>query len=116
MEIALLSWSRDGNSYLDLIFLKTVYIVDNPYLSQLGDYGRDMITKPTYLVGIVGSIELGLSSIIFLVAEKIMLIACLSLIISSYFSTYDFKVPLPRSDFEKSLIRMVLYPDLITSM
>jgi hypothetical protein len=43
MEIALLSWSRDGNSYPDLIFLKTVYIVDNPYLSQLGDYGRDMI-------------------------------------------------------------------------
>jgi hypothetical protein len=75
-----------------------------------------MITKPTYLVGIVGGIKLGLSSIIFLVAEKIMLIAYLSLIISSYFSTYDFKVPLLRSDFEKSLIGMVLYLDLVTSM
>jgi len=75
-----------------------------------------MITKPTYLVGIVGGIELGLSSIIFLVAEKIMLLAYPSLIISSYFSTYDFKVPLPRSDFEKSLTRMVLYLDLVTSV
>jgi sulfite exporter TauE/SafE len=75
-----------------------------------------MITKPTYLVSIVGGIELSLSSIIFLVAEKIMLIACLSLIISSYFSTYDFKVPLLRSNFEKSLTRMVLYLDLVASM
>jgi hypothetical protein len=75
-----------------------------------------MITKPTYLVGIVGGIELGLSSIIFLVAEKIMLIACPSLIISSYFSICDFKVLLPRSDFEKSLIRVVLYPDLVASV
>jgi hypothetical protein len=91
-------------------------MVDDPCLSQPGDYGRDMITKPTYLVGIVGGIELGLSSIIFLVAEKIMLIACPSLIISSYFSTCDFKVPLPRSDFEKSLTRMVLCPDLVASV
>jgi hypothetical protein len=75
-----------------------------------------MITKPTYLVSIVGGIELGLSSIIFLVAEKIMLMACLSLIISSYFSTCDFKVLLPCSDFKKSLTRMVLYPDLIASV
>jgi hypothetical protein len=75
-----------------------------------------MITKPMYLVSIVGSIELGLSSIIFLVAEKIMLIAYPSLIISSYFSMCDFKVPLLCSDFEKSLIRIVLYPDLIASM
>jgi hypothetical protein len=75
-----------------------------------------MITKPTYLVGIVGGIELSLSSIIFLVAEKIMLMACLSLIISSYFSTCDFKVLLPCSDFEKSLTRIVLYPDFVASM
>jgi len=75
-----------------------------------------MITKPTYLVGIVGGIELGLSSIIFLVAEKIMLLAYPSLIISSYFSTCDFKVPLLRSDFKKSLIRMVLCPDLVASV
>ena len=75
-----------------------------------------MITKPIYLVGIVGGIELGLSSIIFLVAEKIMLIVYPSLIISSYFSTYDFKVLLLRSDFKKSLIRMVLYLDLVTSI
>jgi hypothetical protein len=75
-----------------------------------------MITKLTYLVGIVGGIKLGLSSIIFLVAEKIMLMAYPSLIISSYFSTCDFKVPLLRSDFEKSLIRIVLCSDLVASM
>jgi hypothetical protein len=75
-----------------------------------------MITKPIYLVGIVGGIKLGLSSIIFLVAEKIMLIAYLSLIISSYFLTCDFKVLLLHSDFEKSLIRMVLYLDLVANM
>jgi hypothetical protein len=91
-------------------------MVDDPCLSQPGDYGRDMITKPTYLVGIVGGIELSLSSIIFLVAEKIMLMACLSLIISSYFSTCNFKILLPCSNFEKSLIRMVLYPDLVASV
>jgi hypothetical protein len=68
-----------------------------------------------YLVCIVGGIELGLSSIIFLVAEKIMLVVCLSLIISSY-SMCDFKVLLPHSDFKKSLTRMVLCPDLVASI
>jgi hypothetical protein len=69
-----------------------------------------------YLVCIVGGIELGLSSIIFLVAEKIMLVVCLPLIISSYFSMCDFKVLLPHSGFKKSLTRMVLCPDLVASI
>ena len=73
MEIALLSRSRDGNSCLDLIFLETVYIVDDPYLSQLRDYGRDIVVEPMHLLSILSSIAFCLLDIVRLFTKEICL-------------------------------------------
>jgi len=53
-------------------------MVGNAYLSQLRNYGRDMVLEPVYLIGIVSSITLYLSDIVFLRAKEIIFSVCSS--------------------------------------
>jgi hypothetical protein len=91
-------------------------MIDNACFSQPRYDSRTMLIKSIYSIGFVGSIELSLSSITSLVTEKILLAGCLSLIASLHLSTCYLVVPLPRSNFEKSLTRMVFCPDLVAGV
>jgi hypothetical protein len=72
-----------------------------------------MVVEPVYLVSVLDSITFYLLDIVSLRLEKVILLRCLPLLILYYILTGYFKILLPLSDFKKSLVSMILYPDLI---
>jgi hypothetical protein len=89
-------------------------MIYNAYLSQLRNYSRDMVIEPVYSASVLSSIAFYLLDVISLYLEKVIFLRYLPLVILYYILTDYFKIPLPLSDFKKSLVSMILYPDLIT--
>lgn len=75
-----------------------------------------MVVKPMYSVRIVSSIALCLLDVVFLGAEKLMLLGRLPLGDCTLILTCHFEVFLPAVDLKESLTRTVLSPDLVTRM
>jgi hypothetical protein len=75
-----------------------------------------MVIESVYSVSVLGSIAFCLLDVISLCLEKVIFLRCLPLAILCYILTDYFKIPLPLSDFEKSLASMILYLDLIACM
>jgi hypothetical protein len=73
-----------------------------------------MVIEPVYSVSVLGSIAFYLLDIISLYLEKVIFLRCLPLAILYYILTDYFKIPLLLSDFEKSLVSIILCPDLVT--
>jgi hypothetical protein len=88
-------------------------MVGNARLSQLRNYGRDMVLKPVHLIGIVSSIMLCLSDIMFLRAKEIIFSVCSLWVIILNGLASDFEVFLLSRDFKESLAGVVLSPDLV---
>jgi hypothetical protein len=91
-------------------------MVGNACLSQPRNNGRDMVVETMYSISILRSIVLCLSDVVFLQAKKVVLLICLLLLTTPYVLASNFEVSLPGRDFEESLARMVLGPDLILGM
>jgi hypothetical protein len=72
-----------------------------------------MVVEPVHSVSILGSIILCLLDIVGLCLEKVIFLRCLPLAILCCILTGYFKIPLPLSDFEKSLASIILYLDLV---
>jgi hypothetical protein len=73
-----------------------------------------MVVEPIYSVSVLSSIILCLLDVISLYLEKVIFLRCLPLAILYYILIGYFKILLPLSDFEKSLVSIILYPDLVT--
>ena len=82
-------------------------------LSQLRDYGGDitLVVEPMHSIGMPSSVTLCLSNVVFLCAEKLVLLSCLSLVTSLSFLACYFEISLPRRNLEESLTCMVLSLD-----
>jgi hypothetical protein len=72
-----------------------------------------MVVEPIYLVSVLSSIIFCLLDIVSLYLEKVIFLRYLPLTILCYILIGYFKILLPLSDFKKSLVSMILYPDLI---
>ena len=70
-----------------------------------------MVVESMHSIGMPSSFMLYLSNVVFLCAEKLVLLTCLSLVTSLGFLAYYFEISLPRCNFEESLTCMVLSPD-----
>jgi hypothetical protein len=75
-----------------------------------------LVVEPVHSVSVLGSIILCLLDVVSLCLEKVIFLRYLPLAILYYILTGYFKIPLPLSDFEKSLVSMILYLDLVTYM
>jgi hypothetical protein len=75
-----------------------------------------MVVEPVHSVSVLDSITFCLLNVVGLRLEKVILLRCLPLAILCRILTGYFKIPLPLSDFEKSLASMILCPDLIACM
>jgi hypothetical protein len=91
-------------------------MIGNTYLSQPRNYSRDIVVEPVHSVSVLGSITLCLLDVISLCLEKVIFLQCLLLAILCYILIGYFKILLLLSDFEKSLVSMILYPDLVAYM
>jgi hypothetical protein len=85
-------------------------MVYDPCLSQLRDYGGDMVVEPVHSVNILSSVTLCLSNVGFLRAKNSVLLSCLSLVISLGFLACYFKTWLLRYNLEEPLTCTVLGP------
>ena len=70
-----------------------------------------MVVESMHSIGMPSSFMLYLSNVVFLCAEKLVLLTCLSLVTSLGFLACYFEISLPRYNFEESLTCMVLSPD-----
>jgi hypothetical protein len=75
-----------------------------------------MVVEPMHSVSVLGSITFCLLDVVGLCLEKVILLRYLPLSILYCILTGYFKIPLPLSDFKKSLASMVLYPDFVAYM
>jgi hypothetical protein len=91
-------------------------MIGNACLSQPRNHRRDMVVEPMHSVSVLGSITFCLLDVVGLCLEKVILLRCLPLSILCCILTGYFKIPLPLSDFEKSLASMVLCPDFVACM
>jgi hypothetical protein len=88
-------------------------MVGNARLSQPRNYGGDMVLESVHPIGIVSSITLCLSDIVFLRAKEILFSVCSSWVVILNGLASDFEVFLLSRDFKESLAGMVLSPDLV---
>ena len=70
-----------------------------------------MVVESMHSIGMPSSFMLYLSNVVFLCAEKLVLLTCLSLVTSLCFLACYFEISLLRCNFEESLTYMVLSPD-----
>ena len=70
-----------------------------------------MVVESMHSIGMPSSFMLYLSNVVFLCAEKLVLLTCLSLVTSLGFLACYFEISLPRYNFEESLTCIVLSLD-----
>ena len=70
-----------------------------------------MVVESMHSIGMPSSFMLYLSNVVFLYAEKLVRLTCLSPVTSLGFLACYFEISLPRYNFEESLTCMALSPD-----
>jgi hypothetical protein len=88
-----------------------MYIVYDPYLSQLRDYSGDIAVEPMHSVNILSSVTLYVSNVVFLYTEKLVLLSCLSLATLLGVLAYYFEISLLCCNIEESLTCIVFSLD-----